>query len=50
MAGASAKYIGAPWTLFIGGILCITAAYFFYRRLPALKALALPVLKEKGYR
>lgn len=49
MAGASAKYIGAPATLFIGGIFCIAAACFFYRRLPALRALALPVLKEKGY-
>jgi MFS family permease len=37
LAGALAKLIGAPYTVLIGGIACIIGAFFFARRLPALK-------------
>lgn len=49
LAGASAKLFGAPLTLFIGGLVCVGASLIFFRNLPGLKALALPLLKEKGY-
>jgi len=37
LAGALAKMIGAPYTVLIGGIVCIGGALIFSRRLPALK-------------
>jgi MFS family permease len=37
LAGALAKLAGAPYTVLTGGIVCIIGAFFFARRLPALK-------------
>ena len=49
LAGAAANLFGAPLTLFIGGLVCVGVSFIFYRNLPGLRALALPLLKEKGY-
>jgi hypothetical protein len=49
LAGAAANLFGAPLTLFIGGLVCVGVSFIFYRNLPGLRALALPLLQEKGY-
>lgn len=48
LAGALASVIGAPWTLFIGGIACLVGAGVFARRLPRLREKARPVYIHKG--
>jgi predicted MFS family arabinose efflux permease len=49
-AGAAAQHIGAPATVVVGGGICIVAALYFARRLPALRteALALMAANEAG--
>ncbi len=49
-AGASAQRIGAPRTVMIGGSVCILAAAYFARRLPALRdeARALVAANQAG--
>jgi MFS family permease len=37
IAGFLASRISAPWTVFIGGIICIVGAFLFARRLPKLR-------------
>jgi MFS family permease len=48
MAGALAKIIGAPWTMFAGGIATIIGALFFLRKLPELKAIVRPIYVKMG--
>jgi len=48
LAGALAKLIGTPYTIMIGGLSCITGAFFFYRRLPDLKKIVRPVYVKMG--
>lgn len=44
LAGALANTLGAPMTVAIGGIVCIAAAVYFARRLPALRAEARQII------
>ena len=48
MAGGLAKIIGAPNTIFIGGIVCIIGAVIFYFRLPDLKDIVRPIYVKMG--
>jgi len=48
IAGSLASKIGAPWTVFIGGLVCIIGAFFFARRLPILRKLARPIYVKMG--
>jgi MFS family permease len=48
VAGSLASRIGAPWTVFIGGLGCIAGALFFFSRLPRLKKLIRPFYRKKG--
>ncbi len=48
LAGGLASLIGAPFTLVFGGIVCLAAAFIFYRRLPALRKLVHPIYVKMG--
>ncbi len=48
IAGSMAEFIGAPVTLIIGGIICLFAAFDFYRKLPALRKVIRPIFIELG--
>ncbi len=48
LAGAFAGVIGAPWTLFLGGIACLIGAGTFARKLPQLREKARPIYVTKG--
>lgn len=48
LAGWMAKWIGTPWTIFVGGAVCLVGALAFYRRLPELKKLVRPVYVRMG--
>jgi MFS family permease len=48
LAGAMAKVIGTPWTMFAGGFATILGGLFFLRKLPALKALVQPIYVKMG--
>jgi len=48
LAGWMAKVLGTPWTIFIGGAVCLLGALVFYRRLPELKKLVRPVYVRMG--
>jgi MFS family permease len=47
-AGTLASKIGAPNTLIIGGIACIIGALLFFKQLPYLKKLVLPLYSKIG--
>jgi MFS family permease len=47
-AGFLASKIGAPWTVFIGGLICICGAVFFAKRLPILRKLVRPTYVKMG--
>jgi MFS family permease len=47
-AGAMAKIIGTPWTMFAGGAATIVGALFFLRKLPELKSLVHPIYVKMG--
>ncbi len=40
VAGAMAARIGAPWTVCIGGLICLTGGLVFARQLPAMRPVA----------
>ncbi len=46
--GFLANKIGAPWTVFGGGLICVGGALLFTRRLPLLRKLARPVYVKRG--
>jgi MFS family permease len=48
LAGWMAKIIGTPWTMCIGGFICLAGALVFYRKLPALKKIVQPVYERMG--
>jgi MFS family permease len=48
LAGSLAKIIGTPGTILMGGISCIFGAFFFFRKLPELKRIVLPVYLRMG--
>ena len=48
LAGWMAKLLGTPWTIFIGGAVCLIGALVFYKRLPALKKIVQPVYVRMG--
>lgn len=48
LAGAMAKVIGTPWTMFSGGIATILGGLFFLRKLPELKAMVHPIYVRMG--
>jgi len=48
LAGSSAKFIGVPYTILIGGISCIVGAIFFTRKLPEINKAILAHIKKGG--
>jgi MFS family permease len=48
LGGAVAARVGASWTIFGGGLVCVAGALGFHRRLPVLRELARPVYVERG--
>jgi MFS family permease len=48
LAGEFASAIGGPWTVFIGGIACLTGAAVFARKLPQLREKVRPIYVKKG--
>jgi MFS family permease len=46
--GSLAGIIGAPFTLIIGGVLCISGSFLFARKLPALRTMVRPIYLRKG--
>lgn len=48
IAGAAASRIGAPYTLMIGGALCVLGAGIFAVQLPALRQLIRPIYIQIG--
>jgi MFS family permease len=48
LAGALASRIGAPWTVFVGGLACILGGLFFARSLPVLRRAIRPIYIRKG--
>jgi len=48
LAGSLASKIGAPNTLFLGGICCIIAAVMFARKLPLIREKIHPIYAKKG--
>ncbi len=48
LAGALAKVIGTPLTIFAGGLATITGALFFLMRLPEMKILVHPIYVKMG--
>ena len=50
LAGSSAKFIGVPNTILVGGISCILGALFFSRKLPEItKVLLQTSIKSKKH-
>lgn len=47
-AGLAAEKIGAPATLFIGGVICLLGAIWFRTKLPVIKEIVRPIYVEKG--
>jgi hypothetical protein len=43
-----AAKVGAPWTIFGGGMACVIAALVFLRRLPVIRRLVRPIYVQKG--
>lgn len=48
LAGAAASEFGAPYTVMIGGALCLVGPMVFASRLPALRAMVRPIYVKKG--
>jgi MFS family permease len=48
IAGSVAAKIGAPWTIFGGGVACIISTLVFLRRLPVIRRLVRPIYVQKG--
>lgn len=48
LAGAVAGEIGAPYTVMIGGILCLAGPAVFASRLPSLRVMVRPIYVKKG--
>jgi len=48
LAGSLAHWIGAPYTLLAAGASCLMASFFFWRKLPLLRAMIRPIYVQKG--
>jgi MFS family permease len=48
MAGFLASKIGAPWTVFCGGLMCVIGAVIFLRKLPTIRRLIRPIYINLG--
>ena len=48
IAGAAAARIGAPYTLMIGGSLCVVGAAWFCTELPKIRAIVRPIYRRMG--
>jgi len=48
MAGSFAAWVGAPYTLMIGGLCCVLGALLFARRLPKIRAAVRPIYVQQG--
>ncbi|BAZ00080.1 major facilitator transporter [Tolypothrix tenuis PCC 7101] len=48
LGGFLASRIGAPNTLILDGIACIIGSILFFKQLPALKKLVIPIYEQKG--
>jgi hypothetical protein len=48
IAGAAAARIGAPYTLMIGGSLCVVGALWFSTELPKIRAIVRPIYRKMG--
>ncbi len=48
LSGGLATEIGAPWTLCLSGIVCITGAVLFFLQLPALRKQVRPIYAKLG--
>jgi MFS family permease len=48
LAGSLAKLFGTPVAILTGGLICVTGALFFYRKLPGLKKIVRPVYIKMG--
>ncbi|HWB86883.1 MAG TPA: MFS transporter [Bryobacteraceae bacterium] len=48
LAGGLASRIGAPFTLVIGGCICVAGAALFARQLPRIRTLVRPIYVELG--
>jgi hypothetical protein len=48
ISGSLAKAIGTPFTILIGGVVCIAGALYFYLKLPELKERARPAYIKLG--
>ncbi len=48
LGGALASRIGAPYTVTLGGVVCLVGAAAFARRLPEFRRLVRPIYRERG--
>jgi MFS family permease len=48
LGGAVASTIGAPWTIGIGGSICLTGGILFARRLPKIRGEARALIQAQG--
>lgn len=48
IAGGTASHVGAPWTLAVGGAMCIVGALWFTRELPAIREKVRPIYRRLG--
>jgi MFS family permease len=48
IAGVAANRIGAPMTIFFGGLACVAAGIWFAVKLPAIRVLLRPIYVQKG--
>ncbi len=46
--GMVADRIGAPYTILMGGVVCVAAGVWFWTKLPALRALVRPIYEARG--
>lgn len=47
VAGSAAEHIGTPLTIALGGGICVLSSLWFGRSLPAIRAAARPVLRQR---
>jgi MFS family permease len=47
IAGATAARVGAPWTVGVGGSMCIVGGAIFARRLPSIRGEARQLISEQ---
>jgi MFS family permease len=48
IAGAVAKYVEAPWTIFMLALVCLTAGFWFYRSVPEIIVEARRLVAEQA--